>query len=152
MSEYSDCPSTREALESIFSKAPNEQILKYERQLADIKLLDPVLIIVPNQNWIHQYGWNVYHTVMDSFATDGLQNERRDENSRAIFHFASNTELYTVRRNVENRFPNAFMDQPSLQALTPNPRLYPIGTAWILTNVAKRKSEFGEDDKFFNSN
>ncbi|RIB07956.1 hypothetical protein C2G38_2112352 [Gigaspora rosea] len=68
---------------------------------------------------------------MDTFATDGLRNERRDENSRAIFHFTSNTELYTVRRNVENRFPNAFMDQPSLQALTPNPRLYPIGTAWI---------------------
>ncbi|RIB23886.1 hypothetical protein C2G38_2071387 [Gigaspora rosea] len=94
----------------------------------------------------------MYHTIMDSFATDGLQNERRDENSRAIFHFTSNTELYTMRRNVENRFPNAFMDQPSLQTLTPNPSLYPIGTAWILANVTKRKSDFGEDDKFFHSN
>ncbi|CAG8627186.1 6313_t:CDS:2, partial [Racocetra fulgida] len=117
------------ALKTIFSKASDEQISKYERQLANVKILDPVLIIVPNQNWIHQH----------------------DENSRAIFHFTSNTELYTVRRNIENLFPNAFMDQLSFQASTPNPRLYPIGMAWILTNVAKRKSDFGEDDKFFYS-
>ncbi|CAG8813464.1 23146_t:CDS:2, partial [Racocetra persica] len=121
MSEYSDCSSTREALKTIFSKASDEQISKYERQLANVKILDPVLMIVPNQNWIHQHGW------------------------------PTNTELYTVRRNIENLFPNAFMDQLFLQASTPNPRLYPIGMAWILTNVAKRKSDFGEDDKFFYS-
>ncbi|CAG8750571.1 19408_t:CDS:2, partial [Gigaspora rosea] len=94
MSEYSDCPSTREAIESIFSEAPNEQIL--------------------------------------NFATEGLRHGRRDENSRAIFHFTSTTELYTVRNNVENHFPNAFMHPPSVQASIPNPRLYPIGSAWIL--------------------
>ncbi|CAG8836542.1 16218_t:CDS:1, partial [Cetraspora pellucida] len=149
MSEYSDCPSTREALKTIFSKASDEQISKYERQLANIKILDPVLIIVPNQNWICQHGWNMYYTIMDGFATNGLQNERRDENSHAIFHFASNTELYTVRCNVESLFPNAFMNSPSLQALIPNPRLHPIGIAWILTNVAKRKSDFGEDENLF---
>ncbi|CAG8477641.1 1160_t:CDS:2 [Dentiscutata heterogama] len=121
MSEYSDFPSTREALKIIFSKASNEQISKYERQLAR-----PL-----------------------NFATNGLQNERRDENSRAIFHFTTNTELYTVRGNIGNLFPNAFMDQPSIQASIPNPRLHPIGKAWILTNIAKRKSDFGEDRRFF---
>ncbi|CAG8768443.1 11028_t:CDS:2, partial [Dentiscutata erythropus] len=140
--EYSNSPSTHEALQTIFSKASNEQILKYKRQLANIKILDPVLIIVPNQNWINLHGWPTYYNIMDSFATNGLRNEH--ENSRAIFHFTTNTELYTMRSNIENLFPNAFMVPPSLQASVPNPRLHPIGEAWILTNVAKRKSDFGE--------
>ncbi|CAG8795521.1 7407_t:CDS:2, partial [Dentiscutata erythropus] len=149
MSEYSDSLSTREALQTIFSKASNEQISKYERQLANIKILDRVLIIVPNQDWINLHGLPTYYNIMDSFATNGLRNERRDENSRAIFHFATNTELYTVRNNVENLFPNAFMIPPAFQATAPNPRLHPVGEAWILTNVVKRKSDFGEDNKFF---
>ncbi|CAG8798647.1 21682_t:CDS:2 [Dentiscutata erythropus] len=129
MSEYSDCLSTREALQTIFSKASNEQISKYERQLANIKILDPVLIIVPNQNWINLHGLPTYYTVMDSFATNGLRNECRDENSRVIFYFATNTELYVTRDSIENLFPNAFMVAPSLQASVSNPRVYLIGEA-----------------------
>ncbi|CAG8756959.1 18430_t:CDS:2, partial [Racocetra persica] len=78
-----------------------------------------------------------------------FQNRRRDENSRCIFHFATVTELYTVRNNTRALFPNAFFVPTSLQAQHPNAPLHPVGTAWILTEVGVRNSDFGEDDRFF---
>ncbi|CAG8809469.1 6718_t:CDS:1, partial [Cetraspora pellucida] len=147
--DFEDLVSTHEALKTIFPQASNEEITKYEKQLSSVKNLDPVLIISPNQAWINQHGWPAYHAVMDAFATNGLQNRRRDENSRCVFHFATVTELYTVRRNIYNLFPNAFYDSPSRQAQLTNAQLQPIGTAWILTKVGVRSSDFGEDDRFF---
>ncbi|CAG8843622.1 11163_t:CDS:1, partial [Racocetra persica] len=47
-----------------------------------------------------------------NFAINGLQRERRDENS-LFFTLPSNTELHTVRRNIKILFPNAFMDRPN---------------------------------------
>jgi len=151
MSEYSNFPSTHEALKTIFSQASDKEIAMYEKQLDNVENFDPVLIISANQAWINQHGLPAYLTVMDAFATNGLQNRRRDENSRCVFHFTTGVELYTTRRNILNHFPHAFFDQPSLQALIPNPRTQPIGTAWILTTVGIRKSDFSEDDNFFYS-
>ncbi|GBC39554.2 hypothetical protein GLOIN_2v1671036 [Rhizophagus irregularis DAOM 181602=DAOM 197198] len=62
---------------------------------------DPVLIISPNQTWINQHSLQAYQVIIDAFATDGLQkNDRRDENSRSVFHFANMTEMYTVHGNI----------------------------------------------------
>ncbi|PKY54550.1 hypothetical protein RhiirA4_473421 [Rhizophagus irregularis] len=83
--------------------------------------LDPVLIIVANQNWINQNTYVNYQAVVNAFATNNLHNRCRDEGSPAIFHFPNATELYTE----------------------------PIGTAWILHNVAVRRSDFALDDSFF---
>ncbi|CAG8759530.1 40980_t:CDS:2, partial [Gigaspora margarita] len=143
MSEYANFASTREALKTIFSQASDKEITIYEKQLDGVKNLDPILIISPNQAWINQQGLPAYYTVMDGFATNGLQNRRRDKNSRCVFHFADIAELYTTRDNIYNLFPNAFYDSPSRQAQLPNARLQPIGTAWILTKVGVRKSDFG---------
>lgn len=105
---------------------------------------DPVLIISANQIWVNQHTYAAYQVVMDDFAINNLpQNRRRDENSRCIFHFPNLNELYAVRRNVRTNHPNAFFD-PNVQPLQE-----PIGTAWILTNVAVCKSDFAEDDRFF---
>ncbi|KAF0544216.1 hypothetical protein F8M41_003035 [Gigaspora margarita] len=149
MSEYANFASTREALKTIFSQASDKEITIYEKQLDGVKNLDPILIISPNQAWINQQGLPAYYTVMDGFATNGLQNRRRDKNSRCVFHFADITELYTTRDNIYNLFPNAFYDSPSRQAQIPNAQLQPIGTAWILTKVGVRKSDFGVDNRFF---
>src|SRR6185436_9423426 len=98
---------------------------------------------------INQHSLPAYYAVMDAFATNGLNIRRRDEKSRCVFHFATVTELYTTRCNIRNLFPNAFFYQPSVQALSPNPRTQPIGKAWILNKVGTRKSDFGIDDNFF---
>ncbi|CAG8522984.1 11570_t:CDS:1 [Ambispora leptoticha] len=137
--------STREALETIFPQASDEDIGKYENQLDKVDDFDPVLIISPNHNWINQHTLQTYQAVMNAFATNDLQqqNNRRDENSLCVFHFATVTELYTVRRNIRKLHPNAFFD-PNAQ-----PQQMPIGTAWILNKVGIRKSDFGEDDSFF---
>ena len=61
----------------------------------------------------------------------------------AVFYFAMVVKLYTVHHKVFNLFPNAFFDSPSLQALIPNPRTQPIGTAWILwTRAANTEKNF----------
>ncbi|CAG8785890.1 14537_t:CDS:1, partial [Acaulospora morrowiae] len=80
--DFEDFVSTHEALKTIFPQASNEEITKYEKQLSSVKILDPVLIISPNQAWINQHDLPAYYRVMDAFATNGLQNRRRDENSR----------------------------------------------------------------------
>ncbi|CAG8546624.1 11125_t:CDS:2, partial [Gigaspora rosea] len=149
MSEYSNFKSTNEALKIIFSQASDDEITKYEKQLDTVKNLDPVLIITPILTWINQRGLPAYNAVMDAFATNGLLNRRRDKNSRSIFHFTDNEELYTVRDNIRNLIPNAFFIPPSLQAQIPNAQLHPVGTAWILTKVGVRKSDFGNDGSFF---
>ncbi|CAG8437313.1 18021_t:CDS:2 [Acaulospora morrowiae] len=78
----------------------SEEDLKvsYEKQLSRVKNLDPVLNISPNQVWINQQGWPAYYTVMDTFATNGLQNRRRDENSLCVFHLQQtpNSILYAA--------------------------------------------------------
>jgi hypothetical protein len=140
--------STREALMTILPQASEEDIGKYERQISKVDLLDPVLIILPNQTWINQHTYAVFQQVMDAFATVHLQqnrqqNRRRDEDSRSIFHFPTLNDLYTVRNAICTLHPNAFFD-PNVQ-----PRQEPIGSAWILTNVAVHKSDFAEDDRFF---
>lgn len=133
--------STQEALITIFPQASKENIKKYNEQLYKVKILDPALIISPNQNWINQHTHIAYQQVMDAFATNDLpQNKRRDENSLCIFHFSSLKELYTVRKNIHKNYPNAFYAQPQQE---------PIGTAWILLNMAVGRSDFGKDDRFF---
>ncbi|CAG8519401.1 1076_t:CDS:2 [Funneliformis mosseae] len=136
--------STREALMTVLPQASDENIRKYERQLDDVEDFDPVLIISPNQNWINQHSLQAYQAVMNAFATDRLrQNNRRDENSLTVFHFANVTEMYNVRGNIRTQYPIAFYD-PKAQ-----PQQEPIGIAWILTKVGVRRSDFGEDDSFF---
>lgn len=81
---------------------------------------------------------------MDAFATANLvPNKRRDENSCSVLHFPNLNELYAVRNAVCTLHPNAFFD-PNAQT-----QQEPIGTAWILNNVAVRKSDFVEGDRFF---
>jgi hypothetical protein len=136
--------STREALETIFPQASDKDIGKYDEQLSKVGDFDPVLIISANQNWINQHTYAAYQTVMNAFATNNLQNNRRrDEGSLCIFHFPHLNELYTVRGNIRTQYPNAFFD--------PNAQIQqePIGTAWILTNVAVRRSDYAVDDSFF---
>ncbi|CAG8704696.1 10027_t:CDS:2, partial [Acaulospora morrowiae] len=140
--DFEDFVSTREALKTIFPQSSNEEITKYEKQLSSVKNLNPVLIISANKTWINQHGLPAYHAVMDVFATNGLQNKRRDD-------FTTVVKLYTVRDNIRNLIPNAFFDQPSLQTLAPNIRLHPVGTVWILTKVGVHKSDFGSDSSFF---
>ncbi|RGB43677.1 hypothetical protein C1646_680124, partial [Rhizophagus diaphanus] len=136
--------STREALENIFPQASNKVIEKYEKQLNKVDDFDPVLMIVANQNWINQHTYAAYQAVMLAFATNNLQNNRRrDEGSLSIFHFPNLAELYTVRGNIRTLYPNAFFDRNA------QPQQEPIGTAWILTNVAVRKSDYAQDDSFF---
>jgi hypothetical protein len=129
--------STREALMTILPKASKEDIEKYEKQINKVDLLDPVLFISANQNWINQYTYIAYQQVMDAFATTNLApNKRRDD-------FPNLNELYAVRNAVCTLYSNAFFD-PNAQ-----PQQEPIGTAWILNNVAVRKSDFAEDNRFF---
>ncbi|RIA80419.1 hypothetical protein C1645_745256 [Glomus cerebriforme] len=136
--------STREALKTILPQASNKDIEKYEEQLSKVNNFDPVLIIIANQNWINQNTYVNYQAVMYSFATNNLQNNRRrDEDSLSIFHFPNLTELYTVRGNIRMQYPNAFFDRNAQS------QQEPIGTAWILTNVAVHKSDYAEDDSFF---
>ncbi|CAG8641097.1 190_t:CDS:1, partial [Diversispora eburnea] len=47
--------------------------------------------------------------------------------------------MYTVRNKICTDCPNAFMHPPSTHALIQNAQTHAIGTAWILTNVAKLK-------------
>ena len=135
---------TRQALRTVFPQASDEDIEKYDKQLNKVDDFDPVLIISPNQNWITQNTLQNYQMVMNAFATNRLRpNNRRDENSLCVFHFSTVTELYTVRGNVRRLYPNAFFDPNAI------PQQEPIGTAWILTKVGVRRSDFGEDDNFF---
>ncbi|CAI2195853.1 9810_t:CDS:2, partial [Funneliformis geosporum] len=132
--------STREALEDIFPKASNKDIERYERQINEADDLDPVLIIVGNQNWINQNTYATYQAVMTAFATNNLQNnQRRDEGSLGVFHFQNMTELYTVRDNIRGLYPNAFFDRNA------QPQQEPIGTAWILVKVGVRSSDYAVD-------
>ncbi|CAG8702339.1 4290_t:CDS:1, partial [Gigaspora rosea] len=132
---------TREALRTTLPQASNEDIGKYDEQLNKVDDFDPVLIISPNRNWIAQNTYRNYQAVMNAFATDQLQpNKRRDENSLCVFHFSTMAELYTVRENICRLHPNAFFDRNA------QPQQEPIGTAWILTKVGIRKSDFVEDN------
>jgi len=144
-----DFVSTQKALDTIFPQASDTEIAKYESQLDNVDILDPVLIISANQSWINQYQLPAYQAVMDAFATDGLTNKRRDKGSRSIFHFASIAELYTVRSNIRRLHPNAFFLPPRFQNQIPTAQRVPIGTAWILTKVKAHKSDCGQDDSFF---
>ncbi|CAG8560956.1 9100_t:CDS:1 [Ambispora gerdemannii] len=110
----------------------------------------PVLIVSPDTVWVDQHGIAAYNAVMDHFATHGLApNQRRDENSRCIFHFRTKAELYTVRDAIHNLAPNAFCIPPSLRAQHPNAQQVPVGIAWIVSKVGVRDSDFGEDVNFF---
>ncbi|RIB15391.1 hypothetical protein C2G38_2039419 [Gigaspora rosea] len=147
-------PSLESALKTIFPNASDNLISNYKKHLDDVDELDPVLIITPNMAWINQHGWNNYDAIMDLFATHGLTNQRRDKNTRCIFHFGELDDLYQVRRGIRNGnyIPSAFCIPPSLHALVQNPtaQLVPIGTAWILTKIGSSSSDFGEDEIFFN--
>ncbi|PKC14207.1 hypothetical protein RhiirA5_409677 [Rhizophagus irregularis] len=113
--------------------------------------LDPILIIKPNQLWINNYAYN---NAMDQFATYNLNNaQRRDEQSRCIFHFRNIQELHAVRDGIRNGnlIPNGFHVPQGLQgsivAGTNNP--VPIGQAYLVIKLGARKSEFSEDKNFF---
>ena len=58
----------------IFPQASEDNIRKYDDQLSRVEILDPVLIISANQNWINQHTYAACQRVMDAFATNGLQN------------------------------------------------------------------------------
>ena len=90
---------------------------------------------------------------MDSFATEGLPaGRRRDDFSRCIFHFRNGREMRNVRNAIRRRTPNAFCIPPSLQASHPHGQRFPVGSAWIITRVGVRDSDFWEEDNFFYTN
>ncbi|CAG8630419.1 1065_t:CDS:2, partial [Paraglomus brasilianum] len=150
MSEGADFPSTREAIETILPQASEQEIAMYEKQIDNAEIFDPILVISANHAWINQHGLPAYYAVMDAFATNGLNNKRRDEGSRFVFHFAGSGELYTVRDSIHNLFPNAFFYPPSVQAMIPTtPRTQPIGIAWIIIKMGTRKNDFAKDGNFF---
>src|SRR6185312_6868552 len=135
---------TREALRTILPDASKKDIEKYVQQLNDIEDFDPVLVISPDHNWIHQHSFQNYQTVMNAFATDSLQpSRRRDKSSFCVFHFSDMTELYDVRENIRTLYPHAFFNS---HAQPPQP---PIGTAWILVKIGVQKSDYGKDAAFF---
>ncbi|CAB4379431.1 unnamed protein product [Rhizophagus irregularis] len=81
---------------------------------------------------------------MDQFATYNLNNaQRRDEQSRCIFHFRNIQELHAVRDGFH--VPQGL--QGSIVAGTNNP--VPIGQAYLVIKLGARKSEFSEDKNFF---
>ncbi|CAG8554648.1 5742_t:CDS:2, partial [Racocetra persica] len=148
-------PTLSSALKSIFPDASENIILHYEKQFIDVEELDPVLIITPNRIWVNQYGLPAYDAVMDIFATHGLaQNQRRDKNTRCIFHFREIYDLYQVRDGIKNNnfAQNAFSIPPSLHAdyqNNPNAQLEPIGSAWSLMKIGSLSSDYGQDKNFF---
>ncbi|RHZ49615.1 hypothetical protein Glove_519g69 [Diversispora epigaea] len=42
-------PTLSSALKKIFPDAPEDVITRYEKQLANVKELDPVLVLTPNE-------------------------------------------------------------------------------------------------------
>ncbi|CAG8790605.1 13389_t:CDS:1, partial [Dentiscutata erythropus] len=112
-------------LKTIFPKASKREIKKYRELFSDVK--NPVLIIVPNRQWINQHGQNAYNNIMNSFATVNLlPNRQRDKNSLYIFHFEDSGELFNAREAVRPQYPNVFFIQPSLQALIPSGQFEPV--------------------------
>ncbi|RIA95116.1 hypothetical protein C1645_734276 [Glomus cerebriforme] len=146
-------PTIEETIKTIFPRAENADIKKYVKQISKADELDPVLVITPNQTWVTNYGWIAFNNAMDHFATYNLNNQRRDELSRCIFHFKEIQELYTVRDGIRsgNLIPNGFHIPRSLQGSivpgTNNP--VPIGQAYLVTKLGVKKSEFAEDTNFF---
>ncbi|CAG8466939.1 13286_t:CDS:2 [Dentiscutata erythropus] len=116
---------------------------------------EPTLIIIPNKAWIDQYSWTAYNAVMDTFATYDLPpNQRRDKNSRCMFHFKETSEFFRVRNEIrdKNLASNAFCIPFSLRELfqnEPNVQLEPIGNAWILMKVGSKYCDHGCDRNFF---
>ncbi|PKY15226.1 hypothetical protein RhiirB3_401336 [Rhizophagus irregularis] len=129
----------------------------------EIEAQDLFLVIIPNNTWINQYGMAAYNAVMDIFATNGMgQNQRRDRNSRHIFHFREIADLYSLRDRIKNNnlAPNAFCVSPDIlnyyqltfNLIAPNPpnlQQIPIGTAWIITKMGVTSSDYTEDRQFF---
>ncbi|CAG8575020.1 603_t:CDS:2 [Paraglomus occultum] len=140
---YERFASTEDALKNILPDASKTDIEKYAQQLEDVENYDPILVISPNYNWIHQHSHQNYQKIMNEFATNGLQQNRRDKGSLCVFHFADVTELYAVRRNIRAIYPHAFFD-PRAQ-----PQQHPIGTAWVLYKIGMRKSDYDADECFF---
>jgi len=129
---------------TILPDASKKDIQKYSQQLDEIEDFDPVLVISPDHNWIGQHSFQNYQTVMNAFATDSLQqNRRRDKGSLCVFYFSDMSELYDVRQNIRTLYPHAFFDSRA------QPPQRPIGTAWILVKVGVQKSDYAEDDSFF---
>ncbi|CAG8575072.1 5134_t:CDS:2 [Diversispora eburnea] len=143
-----------ETVKTLFPDASSANIKKYTKQISKVDELDPVLIIKPNQAWVTNNGWVAYNQAMDRFATFNLSSQRRDEDSRCIFHFRDIQELYSVRDGLRNSnlIPNGFHVPHTLRAVVPatinNPE--PIGCAYILIKLTVKKSEFSEDTSFFN--
>ncbi|CAI2182056.1 1530_t:CDS:2 [Funneliformis geosporum] len=139
---------------NIFLEAENANVKKYVKQISGADKLDPIIVIKPNPTWVANYGWIAYNNAMDQFAIYNLNNnQRRDKNSRCIFHFRDIQELHTVQDGICNRnlIPNGFHVPQGLQANialgTNNP--VPIGRAYLVINLEIKKLEFLEDKKFF---
>src|SRR5205085_306717 len=84
-------------------EAGKADVKRFVKQISKADELDPVLVIKPNQTWIVNYGWVAFNNAMDQFATHNLNNQRRDELSRCIFHFRDIQELYVVRDGIHSR-------------------------------------------------
>nr|CAG8487854.1 11918_t:CDS:2 [Entrophospora candida] len=117
-----------------------------------VKEGDPVLIIIPNPQWVNQHGQNAYNLVMNAFATVNIRhaNQHRDKNSFCIFHFRDMEEIYSVRDTIETLYPNAFCIPPSYNAYLPGAQLTPIGTAWCLYKTGGMLKLILQDMRFFN--
>ena len=92
---------------------------------------------------------------MDQIATYNLTRGRRDENSRCIFHFRDTQELYFVRDTMfaNGVIPNAFHVPSTLQPQHAGANnLIPIGRVYIVHKLGSKKSEYGEDTRFFHVN
>jgi len=92
---------------------------------------------------------------MDQIATYNLTRGRRDENSRCIFHFRDTQELYFVRDTMfaNGVIPNAFHVPSTLRPLAvPGENLIPIRRVYIVHKLGSKKSEYGEDTRFFHVN
>ena len=147
-------PTIEEVVRNIFPEAENADVKRYVKQISGADILDPIVVIKPNPTWIATYGWIAYNNAMDQFATYNLNNnQRRDENSRCVFHFRDIQELYTVRDGIcnGNLIPNGFHVPQGLQAsIVPGTNnLVPIGRAYLVIKLGVRKSEFSEDKNFF---
>jgi hypothetical protein len=147
---FLEFPTIDQAIEEIFSQATEKEKSQYKKQLLQAKDGDPALIILPEVAWINQYGTMAYNQVMDLFATINLTPpNRRDEQSRAIFHYNTSKELYLVRDTIRNQAPNAFQDAPSTINQLTNPQVHPVGDAWVLLKIGTRSSDYAKDTAFF---
>jgi hypothetical protein len=137
-------------VKTLFPDVSNTEIKKHIKQISNA---DDSVVITPNPIWITNYGLLAYNQAIDVFATYNLTGQRRDQDSRCIFHFKDSQEMYNVRDNIfnNNLAPNAFHAPNTMRNLVPNNvnNPVPIGRAYVVLKVRVRKSDYAEDSRFF---